>query len=168
LAPLLINNRSRSSLQIAFLGLAAFASKVPHLPTVEARKVASGRLLQWPDCSLLQRWSRSTVELLLLLLLLQLELPLLVLRVIAQILQLLRSAQLSRRWGIHHVVLGRSTTKPTTSRGSRHHPLPFLLFGLSNGLHRPLLINGSTRQVIIEQVGRLYQAILQLMVSPLQ
>jgi hypothetical protein len=43
----------------------------------------------WPDGSLLRRWSRSTVELLLL----WLELSLLVLLVLAPILLLLRSAQ---------------------------------------------------------------------------
>jgi hypothetical protein len=63
-------------------------SKVLHLPTVEACKVASGKLLWWPDGRLLWRWSRSTTELLLLL---WLELPLLVLWVIALILLLLRS-----------------------------------------------------------------------------
>jgi hypothetical protein len=49
------------------------------------------------------------LQLMLWLLLLQLELPLLILRAIAPILLLLRSAQLTPRWGIHHVVLGRST-----------------------------------------------------------
>jgi hypothetical protein len=50
---------------------------VGHLPAVEAWKVAGGKLLWWPDGSLLRRWSRGTVELLLLLLrrLLLLELP---------------------------------------------------------------------------------------------
>jgi hypothetical protein len=42
---------------------------VAHLPTVEACKVAGGKLLWWPDCILLQWWGRGTVELLLLLLL---------------------------------------------------------------------------------------------------
>jgi hypothetical protein len=85
----------------------------------------------------------------LLLMLLWLELSLLVLRAIAPILLLLRSVQLTPRWAMHHVVLRRSTTRTTTDRGSRHHPLPLLLLSLSNGLHRPLLINGSTRQVIV-------------------
>jgi hypothetical protein len=49
----------------------AFLSKVAHLPAVEAWEVASGKLLWWLDGSLLWRWSRGTVELLLLLL----ELP---------------------------------------------------------------------------------------------
>jgi hypothetical protein len=74
------------------LGLSSFIHKVPHLPIVEAWKVAGGRLLWWPDGSLLWWWSRSMVELLLLLLLLRLELPLLVLWVIAPILLLLMSA----------------------------------------------------------------------------
>jgi hypothetical protein len=54
------------------LGQAVFSSKVAHLPTVEAWKVAREKLLGWPDGSLLRRWSRGTVGLLLLLLL---ELP---------------------------------------------------------------------------------------------
>jgi hypothetical protein len=56
------------------------------LPTVEARKVTVGSLLWWPDCNLLWRWGRSTVELLFFLLLLRLlllELPWLELWVIA-------------------------------------------------------------------------------------
>jgi hypothetical protein len=43
---------------------------VAHLPTVEVWKVAGEKLLWWPDGSLLRRWSRGIVELLLLLLLL--------------------------------------------------------------------------------------------------
>jgi hypothetical protein len=67
------------------------------LPAVEARKIMVGSLLWWLDCSLLQQWSRSTVELLLLLLLwlLLLESPLLELRTIAPILLLLWLAQLT-------------------------------------------------------------------------
>jgi hypothetical protein len=62
-------------------------NKVPHVPAVEASKVAGEKLLWWSDGSLLWWWSRSTVEPLLLL---QLELSLLVLWVIAPILLLLR------------------------------------------------------------------------------
>jgi hypothetical protein len=101
-------------------------SKVPHLPTVQEWEVAGGKLLWRPDGSLLRRWSRSIVELLLLLLLLWLlllllwplllELPLLELWMIALILLLLRSTQLTPRWGIHHVVLKRSTARATTGR----------------------------------------------------
>jgi hypothetical protein len=36
------------------LGQAAFPSEVAHLPTVEAWKVAGGKLLWWPDGSLLR------------------------------------------------------------------------------------------------------------------
>jgi hypothetical protein len=54
------------------LGQAAFSSKVAHLPTVEAWKVAGRKMLWWPDGRLLWRWSRGTVELLLRLLLLEL------------------------------------------------------------------------------------------------
>jgi hypothetical protein len=74
------------------IGLAAFLSKVAHLPTVEAWKVAGEKLLWWPNGSLLWRWSRGTVELLLLLVplwLLLLELLRLELWVIAPILLLL-------------------------------------------------------------------------------
>jgi hypothetical protein len=74
---------------------------VAHLPTVEAWKVAGGKLLWRPDCNLLWRWGRSTVELLLLLLLLlrllSLELPRLELWAIAPILLLLWSRQLTPR-----------------------------------------------------------------------
>jgi hypothetical protein len=85
-APLLVDHGYRSSWRVALLGLAAFTCKVPHLPAVEAWKVASGRLLLWPNGSLPWWWSRSMVELLLLL---RLELPLLELWVIAPILLLL-------------------------------------------------------------------------------
>jgi hypothetical protein len=146
LAPLLVDHGCRSSWRVALLGAAEFTSKVPHLPTIEAWKVAGGRLPWWPDGSLLWWWSRTMVELMLLLLL-RLELPLLVLWAIAPILLLLRSVQLTPRWGIHHAVLRRSTARTTTASGSRLYPL--LLIGLSNGLHQPLLINGCTHQLII-------------------
>jgi hypothetical protein len=71
MAPLLIDHGCRNSRRVALLGQMAFLSKVPHLPAVEAWEVASGKLLWWLDGSLLWRWSRGTVELLLLLL----ELP---------------------------------------------------------------------------------------------
>jgi hypothetical protein len=64
------------------------------LPAVEAQKVTVGSLLWWPDCNLLWRWGRSTIELLLLLPrlhLLLLELPRLELWVTAPILLLLWS-----------------------------------------------------------------------------
>jgi hypothetical protein len=80
-----------------------------------------GKLLLGSCCGsmfeLLQRWSRSTVELLLLL---RLELPLLVLWMVLPILLLVRSAQLTLRWDIHHAVHRRSTAGTTTDRGSRH------------------------------------------------
>jgi hypothetical protein len=102
--PLLIDHRCRNSWRVTLLGYAAFSSKVAHLLAVEAWKVAGGKLLWWPDGSLLRWWSRSTVELLLLLRLLLLELPRLELWVMAPILLLLWSTQLTPRWGIHHVV----------------------------------------------------------------
>jgi hypothetical protein len=70
-------------------------------------------------------------------------------------------------WGIHHAILGRSTARPTTSRGSRHDPLPFLLLGLSTCLHCPLLVYGGARQVIVRHVGGLDQTVLQLDGKPL-
>jgi hypothetical protein len=56
--------------------------KASHLSTIEPWKVVGRSLLWGPDCRLLRRWTRSTVELLLL----QLELPLLVLRAVAPLL----------------------------------------------------------------------------------
>jgi hypothetical protein len=119
---------------------------VAHLPTVEAWKVASWKLLWWPNGSLLWWWSRGTVEMLMLLLWLLL---LLEFWVIAPFLMLLWSTQLTLRWGIHHAVLGRSTTRTTTDSGSRHHPLSLFVISLNNGLHHPLLVDGCTRQVIV-------------------
>jgi hypothetical protein len=101
MAPLLIDHGCRSSWRVALLRQAAFLSKVAHLPTVEAWKVAGGKLLWWPDGSLLRWWSRGTVEPLLLLL----ELLRLELWVTAPILRLLWLTQLTPRWGIHHAVL---------------------------------------------------------------
>jgi hypothetical protein len=122
------------------------------LPAVEAWKVTVGSLLWWPDCNLLWRWGRSTVELLLLLLLLWLllmELLRLELWVIALILLLLWSTQLTPWWGIYHAVLGRSTARITTASGSRHHPLSLFHIGLNNGLHHPLLVDGCTYQLVV-------------------
>jgi hypothetical protein len=122
------------------------------LPAVEARKVMVGSLLWRPDYNLLWQWSRSMVELLLLLLLLRLlllELPRLELWVIAPILLLLWSTQLTPRWGILHAVFGRSTDRTTTASGFRHHPLSLFLIGLSNGLHHPLLVDGCTCQLVV-------------------
>jgi hypothetical protein len=53
MAPLLIDHGCQSSWRVAFLGQAAFSSKVTHLPVVEAWKVVGGKLLWWPDGSLL-------------------------------------------------------------------------------------------------------------------
>jgi hypothetical protein len=68
MAPLLIDHGCQSSRRVALLGQTAFSSKVVHFPTIEAWKVAGGKLLLWPDGSLLRWWSRGTVELLWLLL----------------------------------------------------------------------------------------------------
>jgi hypothetical protein len=103
------------------------------LSVVDAWKAAVGSLLCWPDCSLLWRWGRSMVELLLLLRLLLLKLLQLELWTIALVLLLLQSAQLTSRWGIHHAVLRRSTARTTTGKGGRH--LPLLLIGLSDSLY---------------------------------
>jgi hypothetical protein len=100
MAPLLIDHGCRGSRRVALLGQAAFSSEVAHLLTVEAWKVAGGKLLWWPDGSLLRQWNRGTVELLLLL-----ELPRLELWAMAPILLLMWSTQLTPRWGIQHAVL---------------------------------------------------------------
>jgi hypothetical protein len=164
MAPLLIDHGCRSSRRVALLRQAAFSSKVVHLPAVEAWKVTGGKLLWWPDGSLLRRWSRGMVELLLLLVLrlLLLELSRLELWVMAPILLMLWSTQLAPRWGIHHVVLWRGTARTTATSGSRHHPLPLFLIGLSNSLHHPLLVDGCTCQLIIRQAREMYQALLQM------
>jgi hypothetical protein len=80
----------------------------------------------------------------------------------APILLLLWLMQLTPRWGIHHVVLWRSTARTTAANGSRHHPLPLFLIGLSNDLHHRLLVNGCTRQLVVRQAGEMYQALLQM------
>jgi hypothetical protein len=116
----------------------ALTGEMSQLFAVEARKATVGSLLWCLDYSLLWQWGRSMVDLLLLLLLLWLlllKLPQMELWVITPILLLLRSAQLTPRWGIHHAVLGRSTTRTITDRGCRHHPFPLLLIGSSNGLN---------------------------------
>jgi hypothetical protein len=68
MAPLLVYHGCRSLLRVALLRKAALSNKVARLPAVEAWKVAGGKLLWWPDGSLLQWWGRGMVELLLLLL----------------------------------------------------------------------------------------------------
>jgi hypothetical protein len=151
MAPLLIDHKCRNSRRVALLGQATFSSKVAHLPAVEAWKVAGRKLLWWPDGSLLLWWSRGTVELLLLLLLrlLLLELPWLELWVMAPILLLMWSMQVTPRWGIHHVILWRSTARTTAASVSRHHPLPLFLIVLINGLYHPLLVDGCTHQLVV-------------------
>jgi hypothetical protein len=146
------------------LGQAAFLSEVAHLPIVEAWKVTGQKLLWWPDGSLLRWWSRGTVELLLLLLLrlLLLELPRLELWAMAPIMLLLWSTQVTLWWGIHHAVLWRSTARTTAASGTRHHPLPLFLIGLSNGLHHPLLVDGCTHQLVVRQAREMYQALLHI------
>jgi hypothetical protein len=69
MAPLLIDHGCQSPRRVALLGQATFSSEVAHLPVVEAWKGAGGKLLWWPDGSILHWWSRGTVKLLLLLLL---------------------------------------------------------------------------------------------------
>jgi hypothetical protein len=101
MTPLLIDHGCQSSRRVALLGQMTFSSKVAHLPAVEAWKVASGKLLSWPDGSLLRRWCRGMVELLLLLL----ELLRLELWMMDPVLLLLWSMQLTPGWGIHHKIL---------------------------------------------------------------
>jgi hypothetical protein len=156
MAPLLVDHGCQSSWRVALLRQVALSSKVAHLPAVEAWKVRGGELLWWPDGSLLRHWSRGMVELLLLLLLwlLLLKLPQLELWVMAPILLLLWSMQLTPGWGIHHAVLGRSTARTTAASRSRHHPL--FLIGLSNGLHHHLLVDGYTCQLIVRQAREMH------------
>jgi hypothetical protein len=99
MAPLLINHVCRSSRRVALLRQAALSSKMAHLPAVEAWEVAGGELLWWPDGSLMWRWSRGMIELLLLLLLwlLPLELSRMELWAMAPILLLLWLTQLTPR-----------------------------------------------------------------------
>jgi hypothetical protein len=96
------------------------------------------------------------------LLLLLLRLLLLELWAMAPILLLLWLTQLTPRWGIHHVVLWMSTARTTATIGSRHHPFPLFLIGLSNGLHHHLLVDGFTCQLIVQQAREMYQALLQM------
>jgi hypothetical protein len=99
---------------IALLGLMTVFGEVTDLSTIVARVTSRCELLWWPDCHLiLLRWRRAVVLLLLWVVALELW---------------WRLAQLSHRWCIDHAVLGSSTTR-TTSGGSRHSPLPLLLFG---------------------------------------
>jgi hypothetical protein len=139
------------------------------LSAVETRKTVAGCLLWWPDSNLLQWWSRSTVELLLLPLLLwlwSLKLPWLELRAIAPVLLLLWLTQLTSWWGIHHAVLRRGTARTTTSCRSGHHLLSLFLISRSNGLHHPFLVSGCTCQLIVQQVGEMYQTLLQVYSEP--
>jgi hypothetical protein len=53
MASLLVDHECQSSRRVALLGQTTFLSKVTHLPVVEAWKVAGGKLLWWPDGSLL-------------------------------------------------------------------------------------------------------------------
>jgi hypothetical protein len=78
------------------------------------------------------------------------------------ILLLLWSMQLTPGWGIHHATLWRSTARTTAASGSRYHPLPLFLIGLSNNPHHPLLVNGCTCQLGVRQVREMYQALLQM------
>jgi hypothetical protein len=161
MAPLLVYHGCQSSRRVALLGRAAFPCEMTHLTAVEAWKVAGGKLLWWPDGSLLRWWGRGMVELLLRLLLL-LELSRLKLWAMALVLLLLWLTQLTPRWGICHTVLQRSTARTTTACRSRHQLLPLFLIGLSNGLHHPLLVNGSTCQLVVRQAREMHQALLQV------
>jgi hypothetical protein len=135
------------------------------LSAVEAWKTMAGCLLWQPDNNLLQWWGRSTVELLLLPLLLwlwSLKLPWMELRAIALVLLLLWLTQLTSRWGIHHAVLRRGTARTTTSHRSGHHLLPLFLISRGNGLHHPFLVSGCTCQLVVRQVGEMYQTLLHV------
>jgi hypothetical protein len=124
-------------------------NEVAQLPTVEAWKVVGGKLLWWPDGSLLRWCNSGTVELLLLWLLLLLELSRLKLWAMAPVLLLLWLTQLTPMLSIHHTILRRSTARTTTACRSRHQLLPLFLIVHSNGLHHPLLVNGRTCQLVV-------------------
>jgi hypothetical protein len=138
-ALLMINHGCRRSRRITLLWHEALTSEMSQLSAVEARKATVGSLLWWADCSLRWRWGRSTAELLLLRLL----------WAIAPVLLLLRLAQVTPRWGIHHTVLGRSTSRTPTASRSRHHLLSLFLIDLRNDLHHSLLINGELYQALL-------------------
>jgi hypothetical protein len=110
----------------------AVLGEVPNFPTVVAQVPNWHELLWWPSYHLLLRRRRSVVVLLL-----PLEL-----RMAA--LELWRSMRLSRGWCVDHVVLLGSTIV-TTSGGSWHCPLPFLILGHFIGLHGAHRIDGGTR-----------------------
>jgi hypothetical protein len=78
------------------------------------------------------------------------------------ILLLMWSTQLTPKWGIHHAVLWRGTVRTTAASGSRHHPLPLFLIGLSNDLHHPVLVDGCTCQLVVQQAREMYQVLLQM------
>jgi hypothetical protein len=50
----------------------------------------------------------------------------------------------------------------STQLTSRHLPLPLFLIGFSNSLHNPLLVDGCTHQLIVRQAEEMYQALLQM------
>jgi hypothetical protein len=128
---MLVHCNSWNTKCITLLGLATVFGEVAGFPTIVARVTGRCKLLWWPDCHLLllMCWG-SMVVLLLLLQAVALELW-------------WRSARLSRGWCIDHAVL-RGSTARTASGGSRHGPLPLLLFGRFTDLHGTLLVNGGT------------------------
>jgi hypothetical protein len=136
LAPMLVHPNSWNTRCIAQPGLMTVLGEVASFPAIVAQVTGKRKLLWHPDCHLLLLllcWRSVIVLLLLLLLLLWAIAP--------ELWQ--RAARLSRGWGVDHAVF-RGSTARTTSRGSRHYPLPFLLFGRFTGLHGALLVNSST------------------------
>jgi hypothetical protein len=127
------------------LGQVTFLSEVAHLPAVEAWKVAGRKLLWWPDRSLMRRWSRGTVELLLLML----ELPQMELLAMAPILLLMWSTQLTP---------GGVYTMQYFGGAPLELPLlenPGIILFLF-GLHHPFLVDGCTCQLIVQQAREVY------------
>jgi hypothetical protein len=135
LAPMLVHHGCQSLQCISLLGLLVVLGKMTRLPAIEPRVSGGCRLLWWPGCHLLLLRCRRGAIVLLLLLLLELW-------VIAPGLR--RSTRLSRGWRVNHAVLQGSTTR-TTSRGSWHCPLSFLVLSHFIGTHSALLVNSYAR-----------------------
>jgi hypothetical protein len=127
---MLVHPNSWNMRCIALLGLVTVFGEVANFLAIVARVTGWCKLLWWPNSHLLLLCWRSIDVLLLLLWVVAPELW-------------LRVVQLSREWCIDHAVL-RGSTARTASGGSRHDPLPLLLFGRFTCLHGALFVNGGT------------------------
>jgi hypothetical protein len=127
---MLVHPNSLNARCIALLGLVTVFGEVANFHAIVARVTGWCKLMWWPNSHLLLQLCWSVDVLLLLLRAVTLELW-------------LRAVQLSREWCIDHAVL-RGSTARTASGGSRHDPLPLLLFGRFTCLHGALFVNGGT------------------------